>query len=205
MTLPKPRSLVRTALALAALQLAGCAAVPMEAASVAIDKATVWRNIDAARAGDVEAQYRVGQALCCSGDVPEGSAYSTEEALHWLCVAASQGSADAMLKLGKIFEGDQVDGVRLVRRAMTAVTETPENPAAAHYWYARAAEAGEEDAAETARALYRDMTPAERAAALAYADAPEPPCRWDDLRAEAQPVPSGAPLPSPSPSSAVPG
>lgn len=181
MNIATKRTAARMILALSLLSLAGCGAVAIEGATVAVDKATVWRNIDDARAGDADAQYAVGNALCCSGDVPEGMLYSTTEALDWLCVAAGQGNADAMVKLAKVFEGDQIDGLRLLRRVAEAPFTTPANPAAAHYWYGRAAHAGVAEAGDTAADLHRDLTPAERAAAAQYAIAPTPPCSWADL------------------------
>ncbi|MEL6267776.1 MAG: hypothetical protein AAFR52_19415, partial [Pseudomonadota bacterium] len=92
-----------------------------------------------------------------------------------------QGNADAMVKLAKVFEGDQIDGLRLLRRVAEAPFTTPANPAAAHYWYGRAAHAGVTEAGDTAADLHRDMTPAERMAAAQYAMAPAPPCNWTDL------------------------
>ena len=103
---------------LCSLLLTGCGAVAVETATIGWDKMKVRANIDAARAGDPEAQYAVGEALCCSGDTATGTLYSTEDAMKWLCAAAAQGNTNAMLKLGQIFEGDQVDGLRLMRRAM---------------------------------------------------------------------------------------
>lgn len=169
--------------------VSGCASVAVEATSIAADKATISRNIDDAKAGDPTAQYAVGNALCCSGDAPEGSVYNTSESLVWLCRAADQGHPDAMQKLGQIFEGDQIDGVRLMRRAITAVSTVPQNRAAAHYWYARAGEAGKSDAANTADELYPSLTAAEKALLAAYQERPTPPCDWTDLKAASGKVP----------------
>jgi TPR repeat protein len=171
------------------LHVSGCASVAIEATSIAADKAAINRNIDDAKAGDPTAQYAVGDALCCSGDAPEGSLYNTSEALLWLCRAADQGHADAMQKLGQIFEGDQVDGVRLIRRAVTAVSTVPQNRAAAHYWYARAGEASKSDAAKAADELYPSLTAAEKALLAAYQERSTPPCDWTDLRAASGPIP----------------
>ncbi|MEM6421665.1 MAG: hypothetical protein AAF698_03675 [Pseudomonadota bacterium] len=175
------RTAARIALTLFLLPLGACGAVVIETGTVAVDKATVWRNIDDARADDPAAQYSVGDALCCSGDVPDGTIYSTVEAMQWLCAAAGHGNADAMLKLGKIFEGDQVDGLRLVRRAVTAMSTTPTNRAAAHYWYDRADEAHLDGAADDATALYQELTATEKTLAALYASASTPPCGWADL------------------------
>jgi hypothetical protein len=168
------------------LGLAGCGAVAVETATVGWDNAKVWANMDAARTGDPEAQYAVGEALCCSGDAATGALYSTADAMRWLCAAADQGNTDAMLKLGRIFEGDQVDGLRPIRRAMNAVTVTPQNLAAAYHWYATAAREGVTVAAGTTEELRAVMTDVEHARARDYLSGSEPPCGWGDLQATSE-------------------
>ncbi|MEM1385260.1 MAG: hypothetical protein AAGG06_16660 [Pseudomonadota bacterium] len=191
----RTRLLRRALFLLCSAQLAGCAAVAVEGGSVALDKARVQSNIDAALAGDPQAQYAVGAALCCSGDVAEGSVYSTAEAMRWLCAAANQGDTKAMLKLAQIFEGDQVDGLRIVRRAMTAVADTPQNLAAAHYWYSRAEASGGDGAADMAGETNQAMTTAEKEAVAQYAAGAEPPCEWADLKSS--PIAGGGEAPAP--------
>ncbi|MEL6999155.1 MAG: hypothetical protein AAFP68_12910 [Pseudomonadota bacterium] len=153
--------------------------------SVTADKAKVSLNIDEARAGDAEAQYAVGDALCCSGDAAEGTVYNTTEALTWLCRAAEQGNTDAMVKLGDIFSGDQVDGLRMMRRVLTAVSGTPKNLPAAYYWYTRAEAAGLSEAAEMTKPLDQSMTAADRTQAAHYLAASTTPCSWSDLQTAA--------------------
>ncbi|MEM9046387.1 MAG: hypothetical protein AAGC81_17015 [Pseudomonadota bacterium] len=167
--------------ALACLALSGCASVAIEAVNVAADKVSVTTNLDDALGGDPDAQFAVGEALCCSGDAATGTLYNTTEAITWLCRSAEQGNTDAMQKLGQIFEGDQVDGLRILRRAFTATQETPKNPAAAYFWYAKAGASGEIDGAETARALYETLSLAERDTAARYFDGAPAPCEWNDL------------------------
>lgn len=177
------RAATTTFLALLSVQLSACGAVVVETATVGWDKAQVRINMDAARAGDPEAQYAVGAALCCSGDSQTGTLYSTEDALKWLCAAAAQGNTDAMLKLGQIFEGDQVDGLRLMRRAMNAVTDTPQNLAASHYWYTTAGHAGVDKAQVMAADLNAKMTASQKEIAAGYVSGTKPPCCWTDLQA----------------------
>lgn len=175
------RSCVQVLFALCVLPLAGCGAVAVEAAAVAVDRVKVQQNIDGARAGDADAQYALGNARCCSGNAPSGTFYSTAEALTWLCAAAEQDNADAMLKLGRIFEGQQVAGLRLVRRAASVPFSTPMNRAAASYWYARAEAAGAATAARSAATLNRRMTPHDKLLAARYAATSTPPCNWSDF------------------------
>ncbi|MEM1276752.1 MAG: hypothetical protein AAGH74_09505 [Pseudomonadota bacterium] len=161
--------------------LSGCASVAVEAAHLAIDEVTFNRKIDAAWSGDPAAQYAVGKALCCSGDTAEGTVYNTAEALFWLCRAADRGNVDAMEKLAQIFEGDQVDGLRMIRRAISALSGTPQNRAAAYYWYVQADSAGRAAAGETAADLHAKMSLAEQEKAARYFDDAPRPCSWADL------------------------
>ncbi len=178
------RRIRKIAVSLAVAPLSGCASVAIEAATVAVDKVQISRNIDDARAGDPDAQFAVGNALCCSGDAAEGSVYNTAEALTWLCRSAEQGNTDAMQKLGQIFEGDQIDGLRTMRRLFTATQDVPENLAAAYYWYARAGIAGQNSASETAAELYLDMSTLERQRVRFYLDGTTTPCGWNDLHSD---------------------
>src|SRR3546814_6649013 len=75
--------------AITLLALGGCVGAVAEGANIAKDKATVSNNIEAARAGDAEAQYKVGDALCCSLNEGEGF-YDTPHSVAWLCSAAAQ-------------------------------------------------------------------------------------------------------------------
>lgn len=178
-------------------QISGCASVAIEALAITADKVTANRNIDAAQAGDADAQYALGEALCCSGDAAEGTFYDTSQALVWLCRAAEQGNTDAMMKLGQIFDGDQVDGPRMMRRILTAITETPENAPAAYYWYARAGRDGHEAAAETAKSLAETMTAPEKAQADLYLEDAALPCTWADLQTAAADGTAGEPKSEP--------
>lgn len=83
--------------------LAGCAAPILEGANITRDKVIINNNIDAANAGDAEAQYKVGNALCCSLDDDESGFYDTQKSVAWLCKSAAGGYAPAELKLGKIY------------------------------------------------------------------------------------------------------
>ncbi len=59
----------------------------------------------AAKNGDAQAQYKLGQSYCCSGT----SAHSTKTALHWYCRAALQGHAGAQFEMANILAGKQLD------------------------------------------------------------------------------------------------
>ncbi|MCV2217978.1 tetratricopeptide repeat protein [Thauera sp. Sel9] len=92
---------------------------------------------EAARNGDVEAQFRLGRAaLLDTSRGKEGAA----EAVTWLRQAATGGHAGAMLQLGKLYRS----GVGM-----------PQNYDYAEKWIRTAAEAGDSDAMVELGRLYR--------------------------------------------------
>ena len=161
--------------------LAGCVSAAVEGANMARDEVVYDDYIAAAEAGDAEAQYRVGEALCCSLGDREGI-YDTRQSVEWLCRAAEQGYAPASLKLGRIYSGSVVKGVRLLRRAAEGVSGRPENLALSYAWLNRAAAQGSEDAEADARSLWPDLDEAEKTRAQALTTGGQTlPCRWDEV------------------------
>ena len=166
---------------LAAAFLSGCAGTAIEGARVAGSKVVISQNIDAARAGDAEAQYKVGNAYCCS--IHEGTGlYNTPTSVEWLCSAARQDYAPAMLKLGKIYSGDVIDGVRLQRRVLQGVAGTSTNLPVALAWLELADERGESGAADLAEEIREDLSEAEQSSASElYGEGLDAPCQWDEV------------------------
>jgi len=163
---------------LSCLALGACAAPVMEAASVARDRVVYQDNIARAQAGNAEAQYRVGNALCCA--VITGQPfYDTEQAKEWLCRSAAQGYAPAMLRIGRIYNGELTDGVRLMRRAVNITSQNAESPALAWAWFSFAAEAGASGAASRASDLHQSLSDQQRADAerIRLAGRAAAPCR----------------------------
>lgn len=175
----------RQALRLCALPMlllvGGCVGAATEGANIARDKVVVANNIEAAEAGDPEAQYKVGDALCCS--VHEGRGfYNTQEAVDWLCRAAEQEHGPAALKLGEIYAGDVVSGVRLMRRVAQGLAGNSTNLPVAYAWLRRAEAAGQEDASEPAQALWHDLSRNQRSQAEAMAEGRQSlPCEWSSV------------------------
>ncbi len=98
---------------------------------------TTHPSTEAARAGDLEAQYRVGRAaLIDSARGKEG----TTEGITWLTQAAEGGHSEAMLKLGKLYR----NGVGV-----------PQNYELAEKWVRAAAEAGNSEAMVELGRFYR--------------------------------------------------
>lgn len=134
--------------------LAGCVATVAEGVHVARDGAIRDRNMEAALAGDAEAQYRVGKAYCCAPRDDADAFYNNQRATEFLCAAARQDHAAAAYEVGEIHAGDRIDGIRLLRRAARAVRgERHEHTAIAYYWYSRAQRLGHADAPGRLRSL----------------------------------------------------
>ncbi len=163
----------------ASLITAGCVAVAVEGAQATKSEVIISKNIEEAKAGDAEAQYKVGNAYCCS--VHEGSGlYNTKTSVEWLCRSAKQDYAPAMLQLGKIYSGDVVDGVRLTRRVAQGIAGTSTNLPVAWAWLRLAADREEEDAAERAQKIWDKLDEDGRAAAQQiYDKGLDASCRWD--------------------------
>ncbi len=94
-------------------------------------------STEAAREGDLDAQYRVGRAAL--SDTTRGKE-GTMEGITWLTQAADGGHSDAMLKLGKVYRS----GVGV-----------PQNYAYAEKWVRAAAEAGNSEAMVELGRYYR--------------------------------------------------
>jgi TPR repeat protein len=163
----------------AAALTAGCAAAVGEAVHGAKAKSQYDDNIDAANKGDKVAQFKVGDALCCEVDGQTG-AYDTRRSVEYLCKSAAQGYAPAMYKLGRIYSGDTVSGVRLLRRAAVAAT-APTNPPIAYAWFANAKAHGDKDADDAVTDTWKGMTPQQQEVAkMQTARGLNATCRWDE-------------------------
>ncbi len=166
---------------LASMLAAGCVAVAVEGAQATKSEVVISRNMEAAEAGEAEAQFKVGEAYCCS--VHEGSGlYNTKTSVEWLCRSARQDYAPAMFKLGKIYSGDVIDGVRVSRRVAQGVAGTSENLPVAWAWLQLAADRDEEDAAKRASKVWDKLNEAERAEAQEiYKKGVSAPCDWNEV------------------------
>ena len=164
------------------LALTGCAAVAVEGLNVARDQVTYSANIDAARAGQPAAQYQVGNALCCSVTEVSNPLYSTPQAVSWLCRSAAQDYAPAAFRLGEIYFGTTVKGVRLAREAASLVAGQTTNRAVAYGWMSRAAALNQPEATQRRDEIWRKMSAAEREKAeqMAHGEAPLL-CEWEEV------------------------
>ncbi|MDO8837530.1 MAG: hypothetical protein Q7V31_01275 [Parvibaculum sp.] len=166
-------------IALMAAMLSGCAAVAIQGASRAKDNAVIVGNEDAAAAGDVAAQMKMGDAHCCT---IAGSAgvLNNQKATEWYCKAARQGDPRAKYELGRIYSGDLVRGMNAPAKLGALVTTQRENKPLALMWFNLAAEAGYGDAAEEATDLSGDMTAVERLqASVRQQDWRAQACEWN--------------------------
>ncbi len=143
------RMMVSLCLPLISCLLSGCVASMMESGHIAVDTATRDQHLQAALAGDPEAQYRVGNAYCCTPRHGVDAFYNNQKATEFLCMAAKQGHAPAAYELGRIHAGERVKGVRILRRIATRIRDDGvANLEIARYWYQQAAENGSAAARE---------------------------------------------------------
>lgn len=168
----------RLAAVFLAIGLTGCVGAVTEGANIARDKSIVSSNMEAARAGDAEAQYKVGKALCCSLNEGEGF-YNTPQSVEWLCRSAEQKNGQAALKLGEIYTGDTITGIRVLRRVAQRVAGSSTDPAVGYSWLRRAESLGVADAREPAKKLWAAMAPADRERAEGMVTGRTAlPCQW---------------------------
>ena len=164
---------------LAAAMLSGCAAAAIQGATRANDNARILANEDAAAAGDVDAQMKMGDAHCCT---IAGSAgvLNNQKATEWYCKAANAGDPRAKYELGRIYSGDLVRGMNAPAKAAAMLTAQRENKPLALMWFSLAAAAGNKDAAVEAADISGDMTAAERMqASLRQQDWQNQACEWN--------------------------
>ena len=141
-------------LLLTSTALTGCVGVAIEGVRMAAAASARSQNMDAALAGDAEAQYRVGMSYCCMPRNDAASFFDNRKATDFLCRAARQKHAAAAYELGKIHAGDTVTGLRLIRRAATWVAgDGVDDKVVAYYWFNRAADWGRTDARHAADQL----------------------------------------------------
>ena len=179
-------SLRLTAVLLSGFGLSGCASVAIEGAQATKSEIVISQNIKEAQAGNPKAQFAVGEAYCCS--LNEGSGiYNTKISVEWLCKSARQNYAPAMFKLGKIYSGDTIDGVRLARRAAAGVSGTSTNLPVAAAWLKLAELNGERAAASRYTDVWSDMSAADRTNAQKVLErGMNAPCLWNEVIAPAR-------------------
>jgi hypothetical protein len=152
--------------------LSGCIDYAFKAADFAKEHAprtgefSLW--IVDANKGDPEAQYYVGNALCC-GKRP---LYNNHEALKWLCRSSRQGQRDAMLRIGGIYEkAHTIEGSVL-----------PRDDTLAYVYYTKALEYGNDKAKVHKERVFNFLNEQERAVAAGHLVAwPDVPCESDKL------------------------
>ena len=164
------------------LALTGCTVAAVEGLNIARDQAAYSAHIDAARAGHAAAQYQVGNALCCSLTEGSGPFYNTPQAVSWLCRSAAQDYGPAAFRLGEIYSGTTVKGVRLAREATGLVTGHTTNRAVAYGWMSRAAALNQPHAPQRRDEIWQNMSPAEREKARQMANGEAPLlCEWQEV------------------------
>lgn len=148
--------------------LSGCVGVVTESANIVKDRAVAFSNIEDAKKGDRVAQYKVGKAYCCSLDDDKKVFYSTEASIAWLCRSAKQEYGPAALKLGEIYSGDTISGVRILRRLASKISGANTSNAIAYAWFRKAQDYGIAEAQEKSDDLWKSLDKKMRAEARSY-------------------------------------
>ena len=178
------------ALLLLTVGLSGCAAPVVEGAMQARDSLRRDGLEQAAAQGNAKAQYDLGDTYCCAitGQTDSAvSAYDNEKATYWMCKAAQQDYAPAAYRLARIYTGDVVSGVRILRRSAQMISTPQKDNAVALMWARRAAAQNESGAGELARDISRRATSAElRRANQLASDWQSAPCTWSQVFAAAR-------------------
>lgn len=167
---------VATLLLAVAIGLAGCAGAAINSTTYAVKSASRTELQPAALSGDADAQYELGKSYCCMGP-----GFDTQIATEWLCAAARQDSAKAMLELGRIYLGD-VSRTMTPGQKILRLVSANQAKAVAHVWLTRASAAGNEKAGEWLGKLSTRMTEDDfRKVQTINEQWPNVPCEYDDV------------------------
>jgi TPR repeat protein len=171
-----------TYFSVASILLSGCVGAVSETANIAKDKIIISNNIKKAQAGDPEAQFKVGDSLCCSiGDSNKGF-YDTKKSIEWLCRSADSQYGPAAFKIAQIYSGDTVSGVRVIRRIASKIAGKISVPSVAYSWFRFAEKYGEKDARKRADSMWASLDEKEREEAREYVTGQKKlPCLWADV------------------------
>ena len=111
-----------------------------------------------------------------------GPFYDNRLATEWLCRSAQQGYAPAQYRLGQVYSGDMVDGVRILRRVVNACYRQPGRSGGCGNLVRLAAEQEQDDAAEQRDEIVEALSDDQRQRYEGYVEAwQSAPCRWDDV------------------------
>jgi hypothetical protein len=171
-----------TCFSAALIILSGCVGAISETANIAKDKIVISNNIEKAQAGDREAQFKVGNSLCCSIADSNKGFYDTKKSIEWLCRSAESEYGPAAFKIAKIYSGDTVSGVRVIRRITSKIAGKRSVPAVSYSWFLYAEKYGEKDARKHADSMWASLDEKEREEAREYVTGQKKlPCLWADV------------------------
>ena len=177
---------MRTLIAIVlALSLTGCFAPLVEGGRQTADYAKRDSLVPKATAGDAQAQYDLGRSYCCvvTGEASSSaSVYDNNKATHWLCQSARQNYGPAQYKLARVYSGDLIEGVRVMKRGAALFSTQKTDPALALMWARLAAGNNVEDAADLAKELEEKVSAADKQRADRFAlNWRRAPCEWSDV------------------------
>ncbi|TNE30703.1 MAG: sel1 repeat family protein [Alphaproteobacteria bacterium] len=155
---------------------AGCVAAGIGGTTYAVKASARGNYVQAAEAGDAEAQFKLGQSHCCMGP-----GFSTQRATEWLCRAAHQDHRRAQYELGRIYLGEVSRTPAPGQKILRAVTARSD-PEVAFVWLTLASADGDEDAQGKLAKLTEKMPEAAVLSAHGkLADWREMPCEYHSV------------------------
>ena len=156
----------------------------IETAHEAVDSSNQSSLKARAEAGDMVAQYDLGESFCChvGGPLDRVSVYDNLAATNWYCKSAHQGYGPAQMRLAKIYSGHPGHGFRFMQWASALVGNVESDLAVALLWAKVAAARGDSEGVELRDDIRAHATPAQRVKADAlFARWKTAPCRWAEV------------------------
>lgn len=159
--------------------LAGCVAAGIHGTTIAVKASDRPGLQEAAKAGDPEAQTKLGISYCC-----RGPGFSTQKATEWLCKAAAQDYAIAQYELGRIYDG-ATSRTPAPGQKLTQIALVKKNKPLSLMWFERAAENNHPKAPDRVADLRGDLDADEIAEAESFlANWRAAPCTYDEAFAK---------------------
>ncbi len=179
--MPRMTGLLAAAGLTALLGLGGCISAVTQGAAYTSNQSTISADEEKAKAGDADAQYKVGKAYCCSV-IGNNPLHNNQKATSWLCKAARQDKAVAQYELGRIYSGHLAKGYNLLGQAGELVDSPPTNLPQALLWYRLGGTHGMKESDDAAEELSKTMTQAQLLEAGKLESAyPNVPCLWNEV------------------------
>lgn len=130
----------------------------------------IWE--DAAKAGNLDAQFELGWSYCCG----ERGLFDNRQAMKWMCSAAKQEHREAQFTVASLYDGTSYH----LPFTEADVKKLPENNALALAWYIVSKDNGHKDAPKR-RDMFKRLSFEEVVEAIDLSrQYPDMPCEIED-------------------------